>query len=404
MTSALVQPQRPAVGLRGVVAAAALMAVCALAAGLRFYAFDRVYLTPYYDAAVRSMGLSWHNFFYGALDPSGQVSIDKAPVDLWLQVASTKLLGFSSVSLRLPPAIAGTLSALLLYDLVRCGFGRGAGLAAAFALAVLPASVLTSRSDTMDGVMSMLLLLAAWLVVRASPAHRATAVVAAGFVAGLAFEVKLFEAVVAVPALALLGWLALEGRTARRARVLLLAGLAYLVAAASWPVAASLLPGSHPYPLGSTDGQIWNAILVYNGVERFGTGRPARPRRGFSDCSKRVRRANSAHSSVSSSPSRCCSGRWQCCAAARVPAPVARLPTAAGRMGHQCLAGHRLSRGQLHGPSVAALSRGLHARCRRGHRCRSGRRRARRGPSPSRTARPRLVRGRGRAGRAGGGR
>jgi 4-amino-4-deoxy-L-arabinose transferase-like glycosyltransferase len=272
MTSAALELERPSVRVRGVVAAAALMAVCALAAGLRFYAFDRVYLTPYYDAAVRSMGLSWHNFFYGTLEPSGQVSIDKAPVDLWLQVASTKLLGFSSVSLRLPAAIAGTLSVLLLYDLVRRGFGRGAGLAAALALAVLPASVLTSRSDTMDAVMSLLLLLSAWLVMRAPPAHRATAVVAAGFVAGLAFEVKLFEAVVAVPALALLGWLALEGGAARRARGLLLAGLAYLLAAASWPVAASLLPGNHPYPLGSTDGQIWNAILVYNGVQRFGHG------------------------------------------------------------------------------------------------------------------------------------
>ena len=122
------------------------------------------------------------------------MSIDKAPVDLWLQVASTKLLGFSSVSLRLPPAIAGTLSVALLYDLVRRGFGRWAGLAAALAFAVLPTAVLTSRSDTMDSVMSALLILAAWLVVRVRPERRAPAAILAGAVAGLAFEVKLFEA------------------------------------------------------------------------------------------------------------------------------------------------------------------------------------------------------------------
>ena len=50
--------------------------------------------------------------------------------------------------------------------------------------------------------MSALLILAAWLVVRARPERRARAVVIAGAVAGLAFEVKLFEAAVALPAAA----------------------------------------------------------------------------------------------------------------------------------------------------------------------------------------------------------
>ena len=251
-------------------ALAALAAVCALAAALRLENFASVPTTPYYDAAVRSMALSWHNFLYGALEPSGQISIDKTPVDLWLQVASTKLLGFSSVSLRLPEALAGTLAVPLLYDLVRRGFGRAAGLAAALAFAVLPSTVLTSRSDTMDTVMAALLLAAAWLVVRARPERRPAAVVAAGAVAGLAFEVKLFEGAVALPALGLLAWLALDAPAARKARTLGLAGLAFLAVAASWAVVASLLPGSHPYPLGSTDGQIWNVILVYNGIHRLG--------------------------------------------------------------------------------------------------------------------------------------
>jgi 4-amino-4-deoxy-L-arabinose transferase-like glycosyltransferase len=248
----------------------ALLAVFAVSAALRFGNFASVYTTPYYDAAVRSMALSWHNFFYGALEPSGQISIDKTPVDLWLQVASTELFGFSSVSLRLPAAIAGTLGLLLLFDLVRRGYGRWAGLAAALALAVLPSTVLTSRSDTMDTVMATLLIAAAWLVVRARPERRGRAVIAAGAVAGLAFEVKLFEAAVALPALALLAWLALDAPAPRKARTLGLAGLAFLGMASSWAVVASLLPGHHPYPLGSTDGQIWNVILVYNGLDRLG--------------------------------------------------------------------------------------------------------------------------------------
>ena len=202
---------------------AALAGICALGAALRIANFAAVPTTPFYDAAVRSMGLTWHNLLYGALDAGGQLGADKPPVDLWMQVASTQLFGFSSTSLRLPQLVAGICTIPLLYDLVRRGFGRWAGLAAALAYAVLPATVLTSRSDTMDTVMAALLVLAAWLLVRAAPAARGRAVVAAGAVAGLAFEVKLTEAVVALPALALLAWLAMDAPADRKRRALALA-------------------------------------------------------------------------------------------------------------------------------------------------------------------------------------
>ena len=52
---------------------------------------------PFYDAAVRSMRLSWHNFFFGAFEPGGERRRSTSRrVDLWLQVASVKLLGFAS--------------------------------------------------------------------------------------------------------------------------------------------------------------------------------------------------------------------------------------------------------------------------------------------------------------------
>ncbi|MEA2125771.1 MAG: hypothetical protein QOI80_2553 [Solirubrobacteraceae bacterium] len=249
---------------------AALIGVCALGAALRMANFGAVPTTPFYDAAVRSMGLSWHNLIYGALDAGGQLGADKPPVDLWLQVASAKLFGFSSTSLRLPEVAAGICTVPLLYDLVRRGFGRWAGLAAALAYAVLPVTVLTSRSDEMDTVMAALLVLAVWLVVRSPAAARGRAVVAAGAVAGLAFEVKLTEAMVVLPALALLSWLALDAPNGRKRRTLAYAAGAFLGTAAAWAVVASLLPGRHPYAYGSSDGSIWNMILVYNGVGRFG--------------------------------------------------------------------------------------------------------------------------------------
>ena len=90
---------------------------------------------PFYDAAVRSMPLSLHNFLLGAYEPGGSLAVDKPPLDLWLQVLSTQLLGFGSVALKLPPALAGTAAVAVLYDAVRRVLGSAAGLAAALALA-----------------------------------------------------------------------------------------------------------------------------------------------------------------------------------------------------------------------------------------------------------------------------
>ena len=98
---------------------------------LRLIHIGKVPPDPFYDAAVRSMALSWHNFFFGAFEPGASVSIDKPPVDLWLQVVSVKLFGFSSTTLKLPEAFAGIARVPLLFAAVRRLWSPLAGLAAA---------------------------------------------------------------------------------------------------------------------------------------------------------------------------------------------------------------------------------------------------------------------------------
>ncbi|HEX4806071.1 MAG TPA: glycosyltransferase family 39 protein, partial [Conexibacter sp.] len=262
--------------------AAALAAIVAVAAALRLWSFGAVAGNPFYDAAVRSMARSWHNLFVGAFDPTAMTAVDKAPLDLWLQVASVKLFGFSSSALRLPEAIAGIAAVALVGDLGRRLFGAPAGLASALALALLPASVLTARSDTMDAVMMALVVLAAWCAVRAAqaPAARLRWMVAAGAALGLAFNVKLAEALLPLPALLLLAWLALGGGAATRLRALLAAGAAFAVVALAWLVALSLAPGPKPFPIGSTDGSAWNVVFVFDGLARLGLARTTSHRPG----------------------------------------------------------------------------------------------------------------------------
>ena len=143
----------------------ALGAIVGGALALRVANLKGVAADPYYDAAVRSMGISWHNFLFGALEPGATVSLDKPPLDLWPAVLSTKLFGFGTLAMRLPEALAGVAAVVLVYLAVRRLFGARAGLGAAAALAVLPIEVISSRSDTTDAIMMALTALALYLVV-----------------------------------------------------------------------------------------------------------------------------------------------------------------------------------------------------------------------------------------------
>jgi 4-amino-4-deoxy-L-arabinose transferase-like glycosyltransferase len=261
-------PPRPGPAPAWAWAAVALITVGA--ALLRLVYINRVSPDPFYDAAVRSMGLSWHNFFFGAFEPGGSVSIDKPPVDLWLQVASVKLFGFSSTTLKLPEILAGIAAVPLLFAAVRRMWSVEAGLAAAVGLAVLPVEVITSRSDTMDGVMMVLIVLALWLIVRACETGRYGWLLVGAAALGVAFDVKLLESLVAVPGLALLAYLGLPGPRRRRLLQLLAAGAVYVVVALAWLAATLLVPAhERPYAIGSTNGSAWNAAFVFNGTDRL---------------------------------------------------------------------------------------------------------------------------------------
>ena len=222
------------------------------------------------------MGLSWHNFFFGAFEPGGSVSIDKPPVDLWLQVASVKLFGFTSTTLKLPEAFAGIAAVPLLFAAVRRMWSVPAGIAAATAMAVLPVEVITSRSDTMDAVMMALIVLALLLIVcarrdrqqrlaagrrgRARPGvRRQAARVARGAAGTRGARLPRAAGQPAADACCRSGW--------RRA--------VYVVVALAWLTATLIAPAhDRPYAIGSTNGSAWNAAFVFNGTDRLGGKSP----------------------------------------------------------------------------------------------------------------------------------
>src|SRR5437660_6168926 len=202
----------------------------------------------YYASAIRSMLDSWHNFFFVSFDPGGFVSIDKPPLGFWLQAASAKIFGFTPFSVLLPQALAGVLSVLLLYHLVRRHFGVVAGLLAALALALSPISVVTNRNITIDSTLALTLLLGAWTVLRAAETGRLRWLLLAAALVGLGFNIKMLEAYLVVPAFGVLYLLAAPKSLWKRIGHLALALVVLLAISASWIVAVDLTPASQrPY-------------------------------------------------------------------------------------------------------------------------------------------------------------
>src|SRR6266496_5174774 len=248
----------------------ALGGITLISVFMNFFQLGKNGFGSYYPPAVRSMMDNWHNFFFASYDPGGFVTIDKPPVGFWLQVASAKIFGFTPFSIFLPQALAGVLSVLLLYHLVRRHFGVVAGLLAALALAISPISVVTNRNNTIDSMLVLVMLLGAWAVLRAAESGKLRWLLLCAVFAGLGFNIKMLEAYLVVPAYGLLYLLAAPRRLRVRIAHLALAALLLLTISLSWAVVVDLTPAaSRPYVGSSQNNSEVGLALGYNGIQRL---------------------------------------------------------------------------------------------------------------------------------------
>jgi 4-amino-4-deoxy-L-arabinose transferase-like glycosyltransferase len=253
----------------------ALAGVVLLALALNAWGLSRAgYGNTYYAAAVRSMTMSWKNFFFGAFDPGGFITVDKPPAFLWVGALSARIFGYSSWSILLPSAIAGAASVGLLWLIVRRYFGLAAATIAGLVLALSPISVAVNRLNLPEPFLILALVGTAGAVLRSLESRRWWAWTAlAGFLVGVAFNTKMLDAWIPGPALALalvVGMRTLSLTSARQllARLAVL-GVATLVVSASWMMVVDAWPASaRPYIGGSTDNTVLDLALGYNGFGR----------------------------------------------------------------------------------------------------------------------------------------
>ncbi|GHO95019.1 dolichyl-phosphate-mannose--protein mannosyltransferase [Reticulibacter mediterranei] len=249
----------------------ALTLILLAAAFLNFFRLDQNgYGNTYYAAAVKSMLLNWHNFFFLSFDPGGFVSIDKPPLGFWLQAASAAVFGFNGWSLLLPQALAGIASVALLYVLVRRSFGPTIGVLAALALALMPVSVAASRNNTPDSLLVFVTLLAVLMVSIAAETGRLRWLLLGALLVGLGFNIKMLEAYLVLPALILVYLLAAPLSLRTRILHLVLAAVVLLAVSFAWLLAVDLTPPTQrPYVGSSTTNSELNLALGYNGVNRI---------------------------------------------------------------------------------------------------------------------------------------
>jgi 4-amino-4-deoxy-L-arabinose transferase-like glycosyltransferase len=224
----------------------------------------------FYSAAAQAGSASWKAFFFGSSDASNSITVDKTPASLWVMALSVRVFGLNSWSIVVPQALEGVTAVGLLYATVRRWSGPAAALIAGAVLAVTPVAVLMFRFNNPDALLVLLLVAGAYATVRALE-HASTRwlLLAATFV-GLGFLTKMLQALLVVPAFAVVYLIAAPTPVRRRIVQLLLAGAALVAAAGWWIAIVQLIPASaRPYIGGSQSNSILELTLGYNGLGRL---------------------------------------------------------------------------------------------------------------------------------------
>jgi 4-amino-4-deoxy-L-arabinose transferase-like glycosyltransferase len=276
-----------------------LLALVALLAGvLTLWGLTRNgYANTYYAEAAQAATRSWKALLTNALDVSATDSLDKGPLPNMVLGLSGRLFGLSSFSLLLPEALCGVASVLVLHNTVRRTLGHRAAILAASMLALTPIFVAMSRFDNPDALLVLTEVLAAWALVRALQSGRTRHVLLCGLFVGLAFNVKMLQAYLIVPALGLTFLVAARGSLGRRLRQLAAGGLAMFTVSFAWYGAMMLLPAAdRPWVGDTTDNSWFSLIFGANGLSRVsGAGASGGPTGagGFGGASGPLRLFNS---------------------------------------------------------------------------------------------------------------
>ena len=232
------------------------------------------YANTFYAAAAQAGSQNWKAWFFGSLDTSNFITVDKPPASLWVMGVSGRIFGFSSASLLVPQALMGIGSVALVYAAVKRVASPAAGLVAGAVLAATPAAALMFKFDNPDALLVLLMTLAGYFVIRAmctAIGRRAAMWVAlAGVALGFAFLTKMLQGLMVLPAFGAAYLIAGQVRLRTRLAHLVIGAASVVISAGWWVLAVWLWPAdSRPYIGGSTNNSVMDLVMGYNGLGRL---------------------------------------------------------------------------------------------------------------------------------------
>ena len=183
---------------------------------------------------------------------------------------SAKIFGLHGWSIVLPSVLFGVGSVYLIYQLVTPFFGKNAGRLSALAMTITPIVVADSRTNNMDATLVFFLLLAVWFLVRSISKHNVWLLIVSFSLIGIAFNVKMLQAFMILPAMYLFYWLAANESWKSKITKLVFATVGLAVFTLAYPVSVDLTPASQrPYVGGSETNSELELAFGYNGTERL---------------------------------------------------------------------------------------------------------------------------------------
>ena len=250
----------------------ALLALLAATAVLYLWGLGASgWANDYYAAAAQAGTQDLKAWLFGSLDAGNAITVDKPPAAMWVMALSGRLFGFNAFTMLLPQALMGVGAVALLYAAVRRVSGPGAGLIAGAALALTPVAALMFRFNNPDALLVLLLVAAAYCVVRATENGEHPVDGAGGCCDRLRVPDQDAAGLPGVRrAWRWRSWSPLPSGMWQRVWKLMV-GAAAMIVSAGWYVAlVELWPASsRPYIGGSTDNSLLQLALGYNGIERI---------------------------------------------------------------------------------------------------------------------------------------
>mgnify|MGYP001687165546 FL=1 len=225
----------------------------------------------YYAAAVQAASQDWTAWLFGGLDAANYVSVDKPPLATMLMGLSARLFGFSSFSMLLPSVLVGVGSVWLVYGAVKRQFGFTSAVIAGSVFAMTPVATLMFGFNNPDAILTLMLTASGYAFLRSLEGKRPLLWLGlAGLFTGLAFNTKMLQGLMVLPAMALVYLVFAKPPIITRLLHVMFAGVITTMSTLWWSVLVWLTPaGSRPWVGSTNDNNIWSLIFGYNGFGRL---------------------------------------------------------------------------------------------------------------------------------------